>query len=55
MAATKAGAPLLRVPGERSEQNGLAKPSQIMVDKLQTPPRDRLGPVIGCLDDARPG
>jgi mRNA interferase MazF len=45
-------APLLRVPVEPTEQNGLTKRSQIMVDKPQTPPRSRLGPVIGRLDDA---
>ena len=45
-------APLLRVPVEPSEQNGLSKRSQIMVDKPQTPSRSRLGPVIGRLDDA---
>ena len=45
-------APLLRVPVEPSEQNGLAKRSQIMVDKPQTPSRSKLGPVIGRLDDA---
>ncbi len=45
-------APLLRVPVEPSERNGLSKRSQIMVDKPQTPSRSRLGPVIGRLDDA---
>ncbi len=45
-------APLLRVPVDPNGQNGLAKRSQIMVDKPQTPPRGRLGPVIGHLDDA---
>ena len=35
------------VPVEPSEQNGL-----IMVDKPQTPLRNKLGPVIGRLDDA---
>ena len=45
-------APLLRVPVEPSGQNGLAKRSEIMVDKPQTPPRSRLGPVFGRLDDA---
>ena len=44
-------APLLRVPVEPSEQNGLARRSHIMVDKPQTPLRSRLGPVIGHLDD----
>jgi mRNA interferase MazF len=41
---TLVGAPLLRVPVEPSEQNGLAKRSQIMVDKPQTPLRNKLGP-----------
>jgi mRNA interferase MazF len=45
-------APLLRVPLEPNQQNGLAKPSQVMVDKPQTPARSKLGPVIGRLDDA---
>ena len=45
-------APLLRVPVEPSGQNGLVKRSEIMVDKPQTPPRSRLGPVFGRLDDA---
>ncbi len=45
-------APLLRVEVEPSPGNGLAKRSQIMVDKPQTPPRGKLGPVFGRLDDA---
>jgi len=45
-------APLLRVMIEPSEENGLAKRSQIMVDKPQTPSRSKLGTVIGRLDDA---
>lgn len=48
---TLVDAPLLRVPVEPSEQNGLAKRSQIMVDKPQTPSRSKLGSVIGRLDD----
>jgi mRNA interferase MazF len=52
IAGTLVDAPLLRVPVEPSEQNGLAKRSQIMVDKPQTPLRSKLGPVIGRLDDA---
>jgi mRNA interferase MazF len=50
--STLIDAPLLRVPVEPTERNGLAKRSQVMVDKPQTPPRSRLGPVIGRLDDA---
>ena len=49
---TTIDAPLLRVPVEPSGQNGLAKRSEIMVDKPQTPPRNRVGPVFGRLDDA---
>lgn len=49
---TLVDAPLLRVPVEPTEVNGLAKRSQIMVDKPQTPPRGKVGPVIGHLDDA---
>ncbi|HLY55529.1 MAG TPA: type II toxin-antitoxin system PemK/MazF family toxin [Stellaceae bacterium] len=45
-------APLLRVPVEPDERNGLTRRSQIMVDKPQTPSRGRLGPAIGRLDDA---
>ena len=44
-------APLLRVTVEPSEQNGLTKRSQVMVDKPQTPHRGRLGPVMGRLED----
>jgi len=50
--STLVDAPLLRVPIEPSEENGLAKRSQIMVDKPQTPGRSKLGSVIGHLDDA---
>lgn len=50
--STLVEAPLLRVTVEPSEANGLARRSQIMVDKPQTPSRNRLGPVIGRLDDA---
>jgi len=45
-------APLLRIEVEPSAQNGLAKRSQVMVDKPQTPPRGKVGAVIGHLDDA---
>ncbi len=50
--STLVEAPLMRVPVEPSEDNGLAKRSQIMADKPQTPSRTRLGPVIGRLDEA---
>lgn len=50
--ATLLNAPLLRVQIEPTQQNGLVKQSQIMVDKPQTPPRGKLGGVIGHLEDA---
>ena len=48
---TLVNAPLLRVTVEPDGLNGLSKRSQFMVDKPQTPPRSRLGAVIGRLDD----
>ena len=50
--STLIDAPLLRVPVEPGERNGLAHRSQVMVDKPQTPSRSKLGPIIGRLDDA---
>ncbi len=45
-------APLVRVLVEPTPGNGLIKPSQIMVDKPQTPLRAKIGPAFGRLDDA---
>jgi mRNA interferase MazF len=45
-------APLLRIRVDPSEQNGLRKTSDIMVDKPQTVLRERVGTVIGRVDDA---
>ena len=50
--STLIDAPLLRVPVEPGERNGLARRSQVMVDKPQTPSRSKLGPIIGRLDEA---
>lgn len=33
------------------DRNGLEKPSQITVDKILTVPREKVGRVIGRLDD----
>jgi mRNA interferase MazF len=44
-------APLFRVPLGASDTSGLLWPSQLMVDKIQTVPRDRVGRVIGRLPD----
>jgi mRNA interferase MazF len=45
--------PLFRIDVAPSESNGLRKPSQIMVDKAQTIPRQKLGEPFGCLEDDR--
>lgn len=44
-------APLFRLPISPSRHNGLRSASRLMVDKLITVPRDRLGDRIGRLDD----
>ena len=41
--------PLFRISLEPTDINGLAKVSQIMLDKPQTVPRGKVGTVIGCL------
>jgi mRNA interferase MazF len=44
-------APLLRLPIDPSEENGLDQPSKIMVDKVTTVPRSSLGDRLGKLRD----
>lgn len=44
-------APLFRIPVEPSEENGLDAPSRLMVDKITTVHKDKLGSQIGRLDD----
>jgi mRNA interferase MazF len=43
--------PLFRVRIEPSGENGLRKASEIMIDKTQTVARNRVGSIIGRLDD----
>jgi mRNA-degrading endonuclease toxin of MazEF toxin-antitoxin module len=43
-------APLLRIG--IGPESGLERPSQIQIDKAQTPRREGIGPVIGRADDA---
>ena len=45
-------APLFRISLNPSEQNGLRKLSQVMVDKPQSVARHKIGTVFGCLNDA---
>ncbi len=44
-------APLFRIAVNPGELNGLIRPSQVMVDKPQSVARDKIGTVIGRLDD----
>ena len=44
-------APLFRIAVNPNELNGLAKPSQVMVDKPQSVAREKVGTVMGHLDD----
>ena len=43
-------APLLRITLQPSADNGLTKPSQVMVDKPLTVKRDKLGLVFGQIE-----
>jgi mRNA interferase MazF len=50
ISSTLVDAPLIRLTLQPTEQNGLRKPSQIMIDKAMTK-RDKLEKPIGRLDD----
>lgn len=44
-------APLMRLPVEPSEANGLREQCCLMIDKITTVPRNRVGSQLGRLDD----
>jgi mRNA interferase MazF len=44
-------APILRILVEPTPENGLRNTSRLMVDKVTTVPKSRLGVRIGCLTD----
>jgi mRNA interferase MazF len=44
-------APLFRLPVEPNERNGLRIPCHLMVDKVATVPKSKVGAHIGHLDD----
>lgn len=44
-------APLFRLPVTPNERNGLRIPCRLMVDKITTMPKSKIGPHIGRLDD----
>lgn len=43
-------APLLRITVQPNAENGLQRPSQVMVDKAMTVKRDTVGPAFGRID-----
>lgn len=50
LTSTLVAAPLLRITLSPSAENGLQKPSQVMVDKTLTIKRDKVGPAFGHVD-----
>lgn len=44
-------APLFRLPIEPNDKNGLRAPCRLMVDKITTVPKTRVGTRVGRLDD----
>jgi mRNA interferase MazF len=48
--STLVAAPLLRVTLQPHAGNGLHHPSQVMVDKVMTVRRDKIGPTFGRID-----
>ena len=52
LTSTALDAPLIRIPVEPSESNGLRKRSHVMIDQLFLARKRRIGPVSGHLDDA---
>ena len=50
-ATDETDAPLFRLPVEPSERNGLRVHSRLMVDKIITVPKSKVGARLGRLDD----
>lgn len=44
-------APLFRLPVEPNDRNGLRAPCSMMVDKITTVPKSKVGARVGRLDD----
>jgi len=53
ISSTLVDAPLFRVAIEPSEENGLNKPSQVMVDKITTYKKERVGNAFGSIEHAK--
>jgi mRNA interferase MazF len=50
VSSMRVDAPLFRITVQPSGENGLQKPSQVMVDKAMTVKRDKLGQAFGRID-----
>lgn len=50
VSSTLVDAPLFRITVQPNELNGLRTTSQVMVDKIMTMKRDKLGPSFGRID-----
>jgi mRNA interferase MazF len=50
LTSTLVDAPLFRISVSPSERNGLGQVSQVMVDKVQSLRRDRIGARVGAID-----
>ena len=50
VSSTLVNAPLMRITVQPSEENGLQKLSQVMVDKVMTVRRSKIGKTIGRID-----
>lgn len=53
LSSDRQNAPLFRVDIEPTPENGLPKPSQVMLDEIVTLKRERLGDTIGRLDEGQ--
>jgi len=51
LSGTLVDAPPIRPTLRPTPENGLRKPSQVMIDKAMSVKRDKLGPSFGRLDD----
>lgn len=51
VSGTLVDAPLMRITIHPNAENGLRKPSQIMVDKAMSVKRDRIGPSLGRISE----
>jgi len=51
LSGTLVDAPLMRLSVDPAPENGLQKPSQVQIDKAMTVRREKVGSVIGRLED----